>query len=359
MSRGRRPWFGPWDLAREGAANVAAGRWLAVVVVALCGVLGFAATATSLGSAQRALDEADELTVRGRYLLRYAPVVGGDVPMAFCDQLATVSGVQAAGGIGLRDRVALGNGVRVPVQEVTAGMVHLLGVHHAVDPGTVLAGSLAAERGGLRDGTWVTLPASGGRAATTAPVLVVPPSARTARLDDSVLVVVGPLGRADECWAEVDPTRKTALGTVLPGLDADDATGVAVDFNPALAELDPEADLQAVPRSPLVPVAGGAAGLLTGMWWYARRQEWVLYRVFGLGVVRRSVIATVEWALVTGVPIGVGAAWAVVAAGDADRRAVVLGWSAAGVAAAWSFLVVGLWGAISSRPRPSTVLKGG
>lgn len=354
----RRSPFGPIDLAREGAANVATGRWLVIVVAALSLVVGFVVTGASIRTADRAIAEGDELVVRGRHLVRYAPVIG-DVSMAFCDQLAGVGGVLAAGGIGLRERVTLGNRARVPRQDVTAGMVHLLGVGRPPPAGTVLVGALAAERNGLRDGAWVSFSREEQPAALSR-VVVVPPTARSARLDDSILTLAPPTGRADECWAEVDPTRKLAITTALNGLDPDEpSTGVAVDFNPALAELDPERDLQEVPSSPIVPIGGLAAGLLIGMWWYSRRQEWILYRVFGLGVVRRTVIATVEWVQVTGVPLAVGAAWAVLATGPSERRANLLGWSAAGVAAACSLVVVGLWGAISSRPRPSTVLKGG
>lgn len=350
--------FGPIDLAREGVANVATGRWLVVVVALLSAVVGFVVTGSSVRTADRAVVEADELVLRGRHLVRYTPTIG-DVSMAFCDQMASLDGVLAAGGIGLRERVTLGNQGRVPRQDVTSGMVHLLGVEQPPPPGTVLVGSLAAERNGLRDGTWVTF-ARGAEPPEVSPVVVVPATARSSRLDDSILTLTPPTGRADECWAEVDPTRKLAITTALAGLDPDETSaGVAVDFNPALAELDPERELREVPSSPIVPVSGLAAGLLIGMWWYSRRQEWILYRVFGLGVVRRTVIATTEWALVTAVPLAVGAAWALLATGPSDRRANLLGWSAAGVAAACSLVVVGLWGAISSRPRPSTVLKGG
>lgn len=355
---GRRSAFGPVDLAREAVANVGAGRGLVVLIATLSLVVGFVVTGSSIRTADRAKVEADELVVRGRHLVRYAPIVG-DVSMAFCDQMAGLDGVLAAGGIGLRERVALGNRSRAPRQDITAGMVHLLGIRQPPPPGTVLVGSLAAERNGLRDGTWVTFSRSA-EGLEVAPVVVVPATARSARLDDSILTLTPPTGRADECWAEVDPTKKLAITTALTGLDPDEtSTGVAVDFNPALAELHPERDLQEVPGSPIVPVGGLAAGLLIGMWWYSRRQEWILYRVFGLGVVRRTVIATVEWLAVTAVPLGVGAAWAVLATSPSDRAAIVLGWSAAGVAAAVSAVVVGLWGAISSRPRPSTILKGG
>ncbi len=350
--------FGPVDLAREGLANVATGRWLVVVVVVLSAVVGFVVTGSSVRTADRAGAEADALVVRGRHLVRYTPVVG-DVSMAFCDQMAGLDGVLAAGGIGLRERVVLGNEARVPRQDVTAGMVHLLGVRRPPPVGTVLVGSLAAERNGLRDGTWIAF-ARGAEEPQVSKVVVVPSTARSSRLDDSILTVTPPTGRADECWAEVDPTKKLALVTALTGLDPDDtSSAVAVDFNPALAELDPERNLREVPTSPIVPIGGLAAGLLIGMWWYSRRQEWILYRVFGLGALRRTVIATVEWILVTALPLALGASWAVLLTSPSDRRANVLGWAAAGVAAAWSLAVVGLWGAISSRPRPSTVLKGG
>lgn len=353
---GRSP-FGPLDLVREGVANVRAGRWLVAVVVVLSATVGLVVTSASVRSADRAIAEADELVVRGRHLLRYSALMD-DVSMAFCDQLAGVEGVLAAGGIGLRERVTLGSRARVRRQDVTVGMAHLLGITRPPEPGTVLVGSLAAERNGLRDGTWVAF-ARDDAPPDVAPVVVVPSTARSARLDDSILTVVAPTGRADECWVEVDPTRKLGLSLAIAGLDASDDAGLVVDFNPSLAEHDPERDLREVPSSPLVPVGGAAVGLLVGMWWYARRQEWILYRVFGLGVARRMVVATVEWVLVAGVPLGVGAAWAIVAMDPADRLAVTLGWSAAAVAAAVSFLVVGLWGAISARPRPSTVLKGG
>lgn len=237
-------------------------------------------------------------------------------------------------------------------------MVHLLGRPDVTGSSTLLAGALAAERNGLRDHAWVVTQEGGGPP-EVATVALIPETARSARLDDSLVRVVGATGPADECWAEVDPPRRAALATTIQHLLPEDQPGVVVDFNPALAELDPERDLQEVPRAPVTLLGGIAVALLVGMWWYARRQEWVLYRVFGLGVVRRTAIATAEWAQVGALPLGVGAAWAIVLAEPADRRALLLGWSAAGVAAAIAMVVVGLWGATSSRPRPSTVLKGG
>ncbi|NLD78257.1 MAG: hypothetical protein GX643_16510 [Acidimicrobiales bacterium] len=360
MSEHRPGRLGPQDLLREGAANVAGGRWLVLLLGLLCGAVGFTVTASTTGTADRALREGAELDQRGRYVLRVASGIGqpASLDLAFCDRLAVLEGVEAAGGIRRQDRVRLATGALVRLQEATAGLVVMLGRGDVTDPSRLLVGALAAERNGLRDHAWVATQGDG-RRLEGARVALIPETARSARLDDSLVRIVAPSGRADECWAEVDPARKAVLAVTIQNLLPDDQPAVVVDFNPALAEVDPERDLREVPRSPLILLGGVAVGLLVGMWWYARRQEWVLYRVFGLGVVRRMGIATVEWALVGGIPLAVGAAWAVILANPADRLAVVLGWSSAAVAAAVSLAVVGLWGAISSRPRPSTVLKGG
>lgn len=360
MSERRRAPFGPLDLAREGVANVATGRWLALLLALLCGAAGFAVTATTTATADRAIREGTELDRRGRHVLRGASSVGlpGSLDLSFCDGLAAVDGVEAAGGIRRRDRVRLATGAWVRLQEATAGMVGLLGRADVTDAGTVLVGALAAERNGLRDHAWATT-REPGRPPERAEVALIPETPRSARLDDSLVRVVAPTGTADECWAEVDPARKAALAVTVQNLLPEGGSGVVVDFDPALSEVDPERDLREVPRSPVTPLGGAAVGLLVGMWWYARRQEWILYRVFGLGVIRRMGIAATEWVLVGAVPLAVGAAWAVLLAEPADHLAIGLGCAAAAVAAAVSLVVVGLWGAISSRPRPSTVLKGG
>lgn len=355
--RGR---FGASAVVSEAVANVFSMRRLTALLALLAASVGFVVTATATADADRAIREGAELDRRGRNLLRVTSTFGrpASLDLAFCDRLASVGGIEAAGGIRRQDRVRLASGTRVRIQDVSVGMTGLVGRGDVTDPAVLLSGALAAERNGLRDGSWITIPGERGvRQPLT--VQLVPQTERTARLDDSLLRIVAPNGPADECWAAVDPGRRVALTAAIQDLLPPEDPGVVVEFNPALHEAEPERDLREVPRSPITVFGGLAVALVAGMWWYGRRQEWTLYRVFGLGVVARSGIMFVEWLLVGAIPTVVGAAWAIMFADQADRQALLLGWSAAGVAVLSSATVIGLWAALSARPRPSTVLKGG
>lgn len=352
--------FGASAIVSEAVANVFAMRRLTALLALLAAAVGFVVTATATADADRAIREGVDLDQRGRNLLRVTSALGtpASLDLAFCDRLASVDGVEAAGGIRRRGRVRLASGSRTRIQEISGGMTALTGRGDVTDPAVLLSCALAAERNGLRDGAWIEIPEEHGM---PQPLTVqrVPQTDRTARLDDSLLRVVAPLGPADECWVAVDPGRRTALTAVIRDLLPPENPAGVVEFNPALHEADPERDLREVPRSPITVFGGLAVALLAGMWWYGRRQEWILYRVFGLDVGARSGIMFVEWLLIGAIPALVGAAWAIVLADGAERLAQLLGWSAVAVAVLCSLTVVGIWAAISARPRPSTVLEGG
>lgn len=222
-------------------------------------------------------------------------------------------------------------------------MAGLIGRGDVNDPRVVLGGALVAERNALRERSWVSISDDLGWPPQVI-VALLPKTARSVHLDGSLLRIVTPVRAADECWGAVEPSRRAVLTATIQALLPDADPGVVVEFNPALREADPERDLGEVPRSPVTVFGGVAVGLLLGMWWYARRSEWILYGVFGLGALRRAAIMSMEWVVTGAVPLATGAASAVMLAEPADLGAIVLGWSAAIVATSISLVVVGAWG---------------
>jgi hypothetical protein len=341
------------DLLREAAANARAAPVLSLLLVFTMLGIGVLVGTVSIGRADRALDRADQLAASGRFVDRVSPqAVDGGLPASYCDSLGALDGVVAAGGFRVVGPTELVAGDST-VQAVTPGLVRLVAPTTRLYAGFAYAGALVAERNGLRDGAWTTVALTH----RTVPVGVLPRGPRTDAVDDSLLLVTAPVGTVDQCWVELRQAARGSVEQAIPGLAPD---GVKVLVNPLRdGQVErPESALRAVPGDPLAFVGGIAAGLALLMSWYARRQEWTLYRVFGLRPARLLVLLALEWVLLAGLPLLAGAAWAVVAHHDAHRRALMVGWANTAVVLLLALPVIGIWSAVVARCRPSEVLKG-
>jgi hypothetical protein len=346
----------------EGVANIRGWAVAAVVIGAIAAGIGGATAWSSAHTADDSLAAIAHLELRGRHTVRVVPA--GSVPAAACDRIQSVQSVSAAFAIVRTTTARTTLGATLTVQFATPGIANFLGLptSQAGRVDAVFAGATAAARYGLVTGGTLRF-ASGapaGLAGKTVTTFQLPQSPRTSTLDDSILVLVPPSGAVDSCIVDIAPEAKTTLGRGLAAMfPHPDAVGV-LPYNAAIETVDePDRRLHAVPADVVTLGGAGLLVVLTLGWWFARRGEWALYRVLGIAAGRLTAIAAIEWLIVIAVPMMIGGAAGLVAAGaDTARLALELGALNLAIGVLAASVAIGLWTAYVASVSVFRTLRG-
>lgn len=226
-----------------------------------------------------------------------------------CDQLRATEGVVSAGGI-------LASGDVYPVNQPHsryrllqaspgyARMAHpnLARVAHA----SVLAGKSAASDLGLTSGSEFSFLRDAAGPETVEVDLVASRPSRFAPLDRAVIVSVAARGGTSECVVEAEPATEKAVLALLQDWFAPTQVNVVPLHQPSDLEVVPRDKLQSRVGQ-LAPFAGGAfiylAHLLS---WRIRRQDYGVYRIYGLRLPGLTWMLAVESLFTAWLPVGIG-----------------------------------------------------
>ena len=346
----------------EARANVAS----AGLPVLLIRLVAFAAAAglswVSITAADHAIDAAARLDDDGRQLLIVNARSASDpVDAGYCARLAGLEGVRTSGGTLVEGNVRLASGQDVPLVRVTSGLSKVVAPTLRRPSPVLLGGTLAGEVG---------IPSAGARVGVVgdddvvdvATAVPLPVTGRSESFDDGLLVVDASLEQVDTCYVEPSPRERDAVIAAIGSLAPPDRPVVVVPFRDDLErDRSPERDLARAAGGPLSAVIAVVLGLVPAAWWYARRQELVLYRTFGLAIGQLRLLLAYEWLATVGVAVVAGTAWATWATGSQDpaRLAVTTGLLDAGAALAASAAVVGVVAKAAARLAVDRSLKGG
>ncbi|MDR2973598.1 MAG: hypothetical protein LBV00_02625 [Propionibacteriaceae bacterium] len=184
----------------------------------------------------------------------------GHVDGVACDELAGITGIEAAGAIRVNDqRVDISTTPRspLPISEITAGFARLLDFREG-GPGGLLASASLADHYLDSRGT-ISTRASG--ATSVAGVFSWPDDGRAQGLAYTLLSVTPANRNFDECWARIWPPstgNSDLMGVALAG-DTPPGEAQVTPLNTTMGStLDPTA-LFANRRTQWLPIAGAAA----------------------------------------------------------------------------------------------------
>lgn len=350
-------------LVAEARSNVLAGSVVALLVVIVAGLASGLLVSTTVRTAANALDRQSYLDASGRQVLRVLPTGREQVSAAFCESLGALDGVRSAFGLLHGPRARLANGVLTSTQAVTTGFAQ-----YASAPAPLLewdrwvyVGSSLALRAGVADAGWAHVIAGtqqGGSSVMR--VRVLPPTVRNQEVDDTVVMMLPVAGAVAECRVDPEAASRTSIVIGIPALAPAGQPVVVQPLRPDIERnREPENQLADLAGSLLAYSTGALCGLCCLGWWYVRRVEWALYRSFGLGFSSLALLAVLEWAMVTGAPMAIGAAWglAVARPGTSSSAYHLALWSLA-IAIALSLSIVGIWVAYLRRSSTAQALRG-
>lgn len=292
-------------VADEALSNVLSSPLRLLLLGTAIGAMGAGLCWMELSS----LGEAAASEARFAHAGGYVAVVSGDEPisMSACARLSSVDGVDAAGGVRGASEVssATSPSVRFARLEVSQGVVAVWQPASRSAPGHIGVGSAAASELGIGRDDWVELGEAGrGRVAVIDPLPRNPFAAR------SIIDVVPPVGRADECWVAFSRATFDAGVAMLAAAFAPQEVSVRRVAERGEFAVEPAAQVAGritvwawVPAA-LVIVAMYA---LTALF---RRADVAVYRAYGLPGVGVLVMHQVEVGVVTLIATVAGTAWA-------------------------------------------------
>lgn len=286
----------------------------ALVVSGLLGVLTWSELATTTGI----------LAFHRDFITAGANVVVASnqegIPAGRCAALASRPDVMSAGALTAGDVVDANTspGTLFQTARITSGVLTVW-VPSADDVEVALSqsiavGNAAAQELGLEDGMYLGF---GGNPPT--PVTVIDAERRSPQTARWLLQSMAPLGRADSCWAELEPGAAPVGQTLLEHVFADTGPELAVRPWISLGDFarDPLRELAERPQAAAWFPAGVILTLLVwfGLWF--RRSELSLYRILGATRVGLWYHTQTETIIILTVAGAIGCLWAAAAYGAA------------------------------------------
>lgn len=300
--------FRPSIILNEVISNALASRIATAVSMTLVAVITFAVIGASVMETRAIEDRLLDYQIRGGYVAVITDKGHQPLSGSRCEQLRTVSGVVAAGGIVSQGNVTVDYAPTASIVRTigTPGLAEVywpgLSVSNQL-PSTVVGGSLA-ERLGLTPGV-VWQYNSSERAVEFSTVgRVGLGSARDPLMDTGVYESASPSSDVINCMVESDPGAVSAVGAVISGWFNDEI--VVSDW--LQSEKPPNS---ARPLSTRISLWLPLVASLVFLAFFAisttsKRAEYAIYRVLGLGDRGLALLILGEWAALALLPSAVG-----------------------------------------------------
>jgi len=314
--------FSTRTLLRETLRNLRAGSAQAIAIAAVAGTLAFGlclASSTELSSIKM---QHDRLIERGAYVFSISDITGQPLDGSRCEELRTVPGVVAAGGIISNATISptLSQSTTIAYSEGTPGLAQVLWPKGFRDSASNVAGVVVgaglADRYGLRAGALFSAVDRSGFENLFAIGAVARKSERAEAFDRAILNVVAAESDIATCLVESRPSAVTALSKVLIGWFSLSETRATSYYVSDRSSISPTEQLN-TRLSQYAPIAAGSIMVvLFSLVTMARRGDFALYAVLGLGKRGLGTILIVEYVLLLLIPSCVGLSVAIVALGS-------------------------------------------
>lgn len=233
-----------------------------------------------------------------------------------CDQLRYVEGVISAGGILRTTSIRPQSNPSSAFWLVTAtsGTLPLLFPEEpAARFASVIAGALISSELGLSPQSevgFLTTRDSGVRQITVD--VATSSTSRIEQFDNTVLVAGPAVGKIGECLVESTPSGKASVNQLLRDWFPQQNVQVTSFVRTSQTDRDPVTELRQRTGQWLPLLSGVAVGALIVTLWWARRAEFAVYRLLGLGRQGLAVLLTVETFWKVWLPTAIGAGIAIV-----------------------------------------------
>lgn len=294
---------------REGGKNILARPWTTAALSVATFAMAIGLFVVAHVESVAVTSQQDRLVARGAYVLQIYGAGGVHLPAQRCDQLNSIDGVIAAGGIVSSASIdlRLAEDVGTSIVEVTPGMLRVLWPQiSATSPTGVATGSSVTTHFGLTPGArLLSSDPSRSNIAVRHPATS---PARLSAFDTSVVVPVPPLDTVQDCYVESTPeTSASVLRLARTWFDEALRAEAVAFFTADLSDQTPQDRLDSRISSWLALAVGfGCLGAVL-LGWRARKAEFALYASLGMRVPTIFTILIVECVAVLLVPIGVAA----------------------------------------------------
>lgn len=300
--------FRTGEFVAEHVRNLRSHPLRSILVAAISVLLGCAVVLITLVNGDQIRQQWEAQVNAGRFIEVVRSESLDGFPSSYCEDLARIDGVEAAGGITGRRTVHLAElpGLDREVVTVTPGMLRVAWPGAALPESGYLAGPGLAVDLGLVPGATLTQSESG----VVFPIASTP--AEKSRVDgiNGVLLDLQPAGtsRMRECLVSYAPGAQEEVQGLL-----DVATP---ELYPSLHEpflqrndlvQDPEQQLRERPSAWMPAIAAVLLIMLVGVLWWGARQDLAIYRSFGVRPRQIAVAYAAEVWVTAVVPIAIGA----------------------------------------------------
>lgn len=322
--------FRTGTLIKEALKNLAAGRGQGAIAFVASLVLGAGVCFLTVTDVSAIQSQHDELAIRGAYVFSVTDINRERLSGPRCEQLRTIPGVTAAGGIVTTSTLStdISPATTVQFSEGTPGLADVLWPSGFLESepafGSNIVGADLAERFGLRAGTEFSVIDSSGEIVQVPISAVALHTERLPAFDFGMLSIVTPMNNVTACLVEVKSTAVAAVGNILVGWfenpDARSSNFFPVD---AVGDTPEEKLLTRLSQyGPLVAFALAAlvVVIVTG----ARRSDFALYAILGLRPSGLLIMLVVEYVLLVLLPVFSGFFVAILVAAPSFREVTLI-----------------------------------
>ncbi len=298
-------------IAGETFRNVHAAPGRSALAVAIAGILGAAVVVLSwldLGDIESAWEEQ---VIAGAYAFSITTTDQTFLDATRCHELETIKGVRAAGAVLSVMTVYPATSPRTPYLVINATPGYTSIAFPSADGSTLAsaaAGSTVTSNLGLISGAEFAYRVSPEAALSTVEIdLAVASPARFEVADGAIVLSRAPVGAVSECIVEAWPGSERAVESALSGWFPMTSTvaKVVARGEQMTRDVDSELRLRLSQWTPYVAV------LLIGgfhlLEWWARRQEFALYRMLGVTTGQTFTMLALEILTKALVPVSLGA----------------------------------------------------
>lgn len=306
--------FRPLTLVTEVLRNLWANPLSSAVSLAIAIAVGFGVPTATLVEVTNIRADEDKEVRAGSNVLRVTGDERTPLPAARCEQINSVPGVLAAGGVVSRSTVFAsarpGDLITLVSGTPSLGMVLWPGEGHGAvpPPATVVAGEAASKAFGLGIASIFAFSTRSDPRPVSASVdRVAGASSRERQLDASIFIAAAPVGNVDECLVEAMPGARSSVAHVAAGWFATSGEVVVSPLYLSTSKsATPEERLatRTTQYLPLVAAAALGVGMFTG--WFSRRAELSLYRMLGLGQGETILMLATEMVAAVILPMSIG-----------------------------------------------------
>ncbi len=296
------------DVAREAILNLFSRVGVSALLIVLSMSAGFSSVWSSYGDGTVVTEQLRVYTHSGVYAFMVTSAVEEQrLSAVSCEQLNSVNGIKAAGGLQSEalGEVILGDRFSVSIIRGTPGLARFLWPETR-PRGSAVIGARAAQRAGVASASALIYTASGREQIVTVNA-VAAPTMRGERLDDTLFIAEALTNDAEveRCLIEPEPPyARAAQQLALSWFDGE--VRINPYFHPGHASTDPQRTLENRMSRWIPLVAAITVWAVLVLTWSGRRNDYALYRVLGLN--RRSLLLmlAVESALLAIVPTFAG-----------------------------------------------------